>query len=120
MPPYTCYITGAKEIQSYNLSPIFKAYLTQEAYAYYILRAKKDATHQGIELQGQKIAEDIRQFKEENIIAPYDNQEGYISAQVAAIKLDRDRENYYYDASMSSLRILDEMKKDYQASEKLS
>lgn len=118
-----CYVTGRpkNETECYYFGSESRVLLrlTQEAFAHFIIRAGKDTMHKQIMSDIQENANTIKAFTQEFPECPTD-ADIYIDAAIKSAILSDEREKLLTQKCESGVRILRQMRKDYQANGKLA
>jgi len=118
-----CYITGRpkNETECYYFGSETRVLLrlTQEAFAHFIIRAGRDTMHKQIMDDIKTNAEGIKAFSQEFPEAPTD-VDTYIDAAIKLAILTDEREKLLTQKCESGVRILRQMRKDYQTNGKLT
>lgn len=126
-----CYVTESDKIQQYLFENCFYISLTQETFAHFILRSKKDPIYQNFIERSQKhndavketfnVIDDIRKRSpKDGLIVGINNADEWINLQLKALKLEIDSLQLHREKVENGIRILREMKNDYREMGKLS
>lgn len=124
-PAVRCYVTGKKKNESALNSYYFGSEahvvltLSQEVFAHFIIRAGKDTMHQQIMKELREANDNIDDFLNKNPLPPLDDDE-YIDASIEKSILVDKMANLLTQKAESGVRILRQMKKDYEATGRLS
>jgi len=116
-----CYITGKDYPTQYYFGTEAHVVLSlaQDAFAHFILRAGKDVVHNQIIKDIKQVCDDIEAFEKEYPTKPAD-VDSYIDASISLnILVDR-RNALLTQKCESGIRILRQIKADFQRTGKLS
>jgi len=122
-----CYVTRDHRTRPYTFGGRLILGLTEETFAHFILRSKKDETHQGIMARENAlhplITEAVLEVEKLNLRTlalgkdhgfPPTTLDDIVEIQSRLIKLDNDYATLMVEKGQSGLRILQQMKKDFQ------
>lgn len=123
-----CYITGkpvgGTDSYYFGTPAHVLLRLTQSAFAHFVIRADKDAMHQQIMGDIKQCVDDIDDFQKKHGGLKPDNTDTYIDKAIdiaiLADKLQSRLENLMTQKCESGVRILRAIKRDFQATGKLS
>ncbi len=123
---FSCYVTGASQeyIQPYSFGDSIILPLTQEAFAHFVIRAKKCPIHETIMQKLKKNYDDgqviVAKYKPKKgsfsvlDTKPTLNDDSFIDTQLAATKVDAEHIALLSEKAHSGIRILRAMRDQYR------